>query len=71
MDGAINCCFGNIYIGCKRYETADAEGYRSDVSNRYGTDGVVQWSFDYGLSYTTFDMAYEGNPTYNSEKKDE
>ena len=33
-----------IYIGYKWYETADAEGYWSNVSNEYGTgyDGVVQ-----------------------------
>ena len=57
VDGAVNYYYENIYVGYKWYETADAEGYWDSVSNQYGKgyDGVVQWPFGYGLSYTTFD----------------
>lgn len=46
----------DIYFGYKWYETADAEGYFDSVKNSYGEgyDGVVQYPFGFGLSYTNF-----------------
>ncbi len=45
-----------IYVGYRWYETADEEGFWNDVNNEYGTgyEGVVQYPFGYGLSYTDF-----------------
>ena len=47
----------DIYFGYRWYETADAEGYFDGVETEYGKgyDGVVQYPFGYGLTYTDFD----------------
>lgn len=47
----------NIYVGYKWYETADAEGIWADVENVHGKgyEGVVQFPFGHGKSYTSFE----------------
>ncbi len=46
----------DIYYGYKWYETAYVDGYFDGVSTDYGTgyDGIVQYPFGHGLSYTDF-----------------
>lgn len=57
VDGGVNYYTEGIYVGYRWYETADAEGYWDKVDNTYGKgyEGVVQYPFGYGLSYTNFD----------------
>ena len=53
-----------IYIGYRYHETAAFEASRGNYAG-YDYDTAVVYPFGYGLSYTTFDMAYEGTPSYD------
>ncbi|MBQ3558275.1 MAG: glycoside hydrolase family 3 C-terminal domain-containing protein [Agathobacter sp.] len=62
-----------IYVGYKWYETADAEGFWAEVDNQYGKgyEGVVQFPFGYGLSFTTFSQEIvETYPVMNSTQEE-
>lgn len=64
----------DIYVGYKWYETADAESYFDGVQNQYGSgyEGVVQYPFGYGLSYTTFSKeVLERSPDGNTLEEDD
>lgn len=52
-----------IYVGYRYYETAAAEAMNGNYAG-FDYDTAVQYPFGYGLSYTTFDMAFEGTPTF-------
>ena len=68
-----------IYYGYRWYETASAVaaengGLEITASNYQGVektfdfsdyDSVVQYPFGYGLSYSTFEIAFNGQPSYD------
>ena len=60
-----------IYIGYKWYETADVEHIFDDINNEFGQgyEGVVQYPFGYGLSYTNFDWEVEKVSVINDEEE--
>ena len=55
-----------IYVGYRYYETAAAEAMNGNYPG-FDYDTAVQYPFGYGLSYTTFDMAFEGTPTFEND----
>ena len=55
-----------IYIGYRYHETAAFEAERGNYAG-YDYNTEVVFPFGYGLSYTTFDMAYEGTPSYDAD----
>ena len=64
------CYQEDIYIGYYWYETADKEGYWENVDNEYGKgyEGVVQYPFGYGLSYSSFDWEISSLKVLNDGK---
>lgn len=53
-----------IYVGYRYYETAAYEAARGNYAG-FDYDRAVVYPFGYGLSYTTFDMSYDGAPVYD------
>ena len=70
-----------IYVGYRYYETRyyDCVAGKGNAASSAGTyasagnwnyDDEVTYGFGYGLSYTAFDFAFEGEPEFNVKKND-
>lgn len=55
-----------IYVGYRYYETACYEADKGNYAG-FSYDNSVVFPFGYGLSYTNFELAYEGTPTYDKD----
>lgn len=53
-----------IYSGYRYYETAYYEAENGNYDG-FDYDSVVVYPFGYGLSYTDFDMEYDGTPSFD------
>lgn len=58
-----------IYVGYRYYETAAYEAERGNYEG-FNYDNAVIYPFGYGLSYTDFNMEYEGTPEYDEETEE-
>ncbi len=69
----------DMYFGYRWYETADEEGFfKNETRKSYdengdevtltGYDAMVQYSFGFGLSYTTFEWHVESFKVYDGEE---
>ena len=72
VDGSIggyeSGCFNEyeegIYVGYRYYETAAAEALAGNYEG-FDYDSAVVYPFGYGMSYTDFDVEYDGTPVYS------
>ncbi len=55
-----------IYVGYRYYETAAKEAADGNYDG-FKYDDAIVYPFGYSLSYTTFDMKYDGTPAYSSQ----
>lgn len=64
--GSFNEYEEGIYVGYRYYETAAAEAMAGNYSG-FNYDKAVVYPFGYGLSYSKFDMEFDGTPKYSND----